>query len=498
MAYVKQNWENSPSTASPLSADRLNHLETQYDEAVSYANSLITESSYSPIDNLQWPLFIAHRGANRRFPEHSIEGYRAAYEAGFSPEADLNLLQDGTLVCIHDDTCDRTMNISGPVGEKSVNDWRNARIKPAAAEGRVFSSQWGTPVFFDEYLDEFGGKIVLWPEVKDSAAASAAIDAVISRGLQKWVVFQSFDLDVCRQVTTAGLRALHLGITSTPQDIVEAGVEFVGVNVSAVTDLYISQLRDKGLRVIGYTVNSRQAALDQFARGVDGVFSDDVWAVSKEFTPQTNLDLSSGFIPADVKWTGRVPPVDAAVTARFENGVIRYTQPASPTPVNVHNLLKLGSFGYGGASAKVRFWAQGFPQVGGSPSGSQWLFGLYLGKSVDDGPVQEDAGRDIFRLAMVRYNGQKVCYEKRSSEDPVTNLGSTSVPSSRYVPEGGRSIPMLFEVEFTPTSITTRNLTLNDADLTVSHAAWPASEDLYITLGGNGGEIRLWDISVTR
>lgn len=34
MAYVKQSWSNSPNTASPISADRLNHLETQYEEAV--------------------------------------------------------------------------------------------------------------------------------------------------------------------------------------------------------------------------------------------------------------------------------------------------------------------------------------------------------------------------------------------------------------------------------------------------------------------------------
>jgi hypothetical protein len=34
MAYTKQNWENSPSTATPITATALNHLETQYEEAV--------------------------------------------------------------------------------------------------------------------------------------------------------------------------------------------------------------------------------------------------------------------------------------------------------------------------------------------------------------------------------------------------------------------------------------------------------------------------------
>lgn len=36
MAYIKQTWENNPpSTATPISASRLSHLETQYDEAMS-------------------------------------------------------------------------------------------------------------------------------------------------------------------------------------------------------------------------------------------------------------------------------------------------------------------------------------------------------------------------------------------------------------------------------------------------------------------------------
>lgn len=39
MAYVKQNWQNLPNQTTPLSAQRLNHLETQYDEALKDANA---------------------------------------------------------------------------------------------------------------------------------------------------------------------------------------------------------------------------------------------------------------------------------------------------------------------------------------------------------------------------------------------------------------------------------------------------------------------------
>lgn len=44
MAYVKQVWADTPSVTSPLSAARLNHLETQFDEAVQYADQKIAEN----------------------------------------------------------------------------------------------------------------------------------------------------------------------------------------------------------------------------------------------------------------------------------------------------------------------------------------------------------------------------------------------------------------------------------------------------------------------
>lgn len=39
MVYTKLNWQNSPSTVTPVNAENLNHLETQYDEAKAYADT---------------------------------------------------------------------------------------------------------------------------------------------------------------------------------------------------------------------------------------------------------------------------------------------------------------------------------------------------------------------------------------------------------------------------------------------------------------------------
>src|SRR5207253_10793040 len=55
---------------------------------------------------------IAHRGASGYAPEHTVAAYRLAMEqkADFV-EPDLAVTKDGVLVCLHDDTLDRTTNV---------------------------------------------------------------------------------------------------------------------------------------------------------------------------------------------------------------------------------------------------------------------------------------------------------------------------------------------------------------------------------------------------
>src|SRR6476469_4764748 len=55
---------------------------------------------------------IAHRGASGYAPEHTFAAYQLAMEqkADFV-EPDLAVSKDGTLVCLHDDTLERTTNV---------------------------------------------------------------------------------------------------------------------------------------------------------------------------------------------------------------------------------------------------------------------------------------------------------------------------------------------------------------------------------------------------
>src|SRR6476661_6773106 len=56
---------------------------------------------------------IAHRGASGYRPEHTLASYRLAMEqhADFV-EPDLAVTRDGVLICLHDDTLERTTNVA--------------------------------------------------------------------------------------------------------------------------------------------------------------------------------------------------------------------------------------------------------------------------------------------------------------------------------------------------------------------------------------------------
>jgi glycerophosphoryl diester phosphodiesterase len=62
------------------------------------------------------PLAIAHRGSRELWPENTMEAFSQAVALGFRfLETDLQVTADGVLVCVHDETVDRTTEGTGVV-----------------------------------------------------------------------------------------------------------------------------------------------------------------------------------------------------------------------------------------------------------------------------------------------------------------------------------------------------------------------------------------------
>lgn len=66
------------------------------------------------------PLIVAHRGLLKHAPENTLAGFRACLELRMGFEFDVQRTREGSLVCIHDDTVDRTTNGKGKIAELSL------------------------------------------------------------------------------------------------------------------------------------------------------------------------------------------------------------------------------------------------------------------------------------------------------------------------------------------------------------------------------------------
>ena len=127
-------------------------------------------------------LVVAHRGAAAYAPENTMEAYRLAVEMGADAiELDVHLTRDGQLAIIHDETLDRTTDLSGPVQERTIKQLRGADA------GYTFAGPDGSTPFrgkglriptLPEVLDWLPEGIGLVVEVKAAAATEATLEAL--------------------------------------------------------------------------------------------------------------------------------------------------------------------------------------------------------------------------------------------------------------------------------------------------------------------------------
>ncbi|QDU92643.1 glycerophosphodiester phosphodiesterase [Lignipirellula cremea] len=70
------------------------------------------------------PLIVAHRGLLQHAPENTLANFRACFELRLGFEFDVQRTKDGSLVCIHDKTVNRTTNGTGNVAELTLEEIR--------------------------------------------------------------------------------------------------------------------------------------------------------------------------------------------------------------------------------------------------------------------------------------------------------------------------------------------------------------------------------------
>ena len=72
----------------------------------------------------RWPLVCGHRGLLLNAPENTLACFEACLALRIGFEFDVDRTRDGTLVCMHDRTVDRTTDGSGEVGDLTLAQLR--------------------------------------------------------------------------------------------------------------------------------------------------------------------------------------------------------------------------------------------------------------------------------------------------------------------------------------------------------------------------------------
>ncbi|WP_245619517.1 glycerophosphodiester phosphodiesterase [Microbacterium trichothecenolyticum] len=234
--------------------------------------------------------FIAsHRGGAATAPENTLPAITAALAAGFDyVEVDVALTADRQPVLMHDKTVDRTTDGHGRLATLTLAD-----VKALDAGAWFDRSYAGTPVpTFVEFLDALvaadGRAIVELKGEWDATAVDTAVAEVAARGLERRIVFASFDARTLA-LAAAGSDVLSrlLILKQVPSDVVsavaEAGARGVVVNRKAVLARpgIVDELHAAGARVVVYTLNDDSQWNEVTALGVDGIVTDDPHTLSE-------------------------------------------------------------------------------------------------------------------------------------------------------------------------------------------------------------------------
>lgn len=235
------------------------------------------------VDDLSFPIVIAHRGAANREAENTVAAYRGAAAAlGFQAieAGDVRALSDGTLVTCHDTTVDAAMTGTGNVNSFTKATWQAMSVDVAAGWGGTYVNQ--PAPLWDDALAALAGKVVIFPEVKDTldSTATAMCDRLDALGARDSAVICSFALSNLVIAVGRGYKTMWVGTTAASAISILATLKTDNIwsvcldyTQADVTAANIATIQAAGFRVFLYTVDHRANASSAQVLAADGFYS---------------------------------------------------------------------------------------------------------------------------------------------------------------------------------------------------------------------------------
>ncbi|MBD0323289.1 MAG: glycerophosphodiester phosphodiesterase [Aldersonia sp.] len=143
------------------------------------------------------PFVVAHRGASATRKEHTHAAYELALQEGADGvECDVRLTRDGTLVCIHDRTIDRTSSGTGLVSEMSLEELKELDFGTPGEPAAVLT----LAELIELVLDWRSRPTKIFIETKHPVRYGSLVEAKVLADLQRFGIASPPSADHARAV----------------------------------------------------------------------------------------------------------------------------------------------------------------------------------------------------------------------------------------------------------------------------------------------------------
>ncbi|NGZ75739.1 glycerophosphodiester phosphodiesterase [Saccharibacillus sp. VR-M41] len=207
---------------------------------------------------------VAHRGFSGAAPENTLAAIRLAAKIPEVEwiEIDVQLSSDGVPVVIHDFKLGRTTDGSGEVRERTLEQLK--RLDAGRWKSRLFAGE-RIPTL-DEVLDEAQGRLKINIELKTNAEryaglAAQAVKAVACRGMERDVVFTSFEPQALQEAREAAPDIRRgLIIDARPADLErrleDCGCTLLSIGHGRVDTHFVRSTIGRGIDIMVWTVDN--------------------------------------------------------------------------------------------------------------------------------------------------------------------------------------------------------------------------------------------------
>ena len=225
-------------------------------------------------------LVIGHACAAGEAPANTLAGVRACLDAAAEAmEIDLQLCADGVPVLMHDDTVDRTTNLSGPVSEKTL-----AELQAADAGD-------GEPVpTLDQVLALVDGRLSVLCELKatpgspeqDQRCVDEVVAVIRRHNAESWTAIHSFNPEMVERARRTESRISAAIISPPVADeaadrllgaLLKRNGQAVSVHHGAVDRALVEKAKRRQVTVWCWTADTEADWARVVGAGVDGIIT---------------------------------------------------------------------------------------------------------------------------------------------------------------------------------------------------------------------------------